>query len=329
MKLTLLFQPQSEIKRDMKRGLAFALLILAPTLASCARPDRKTFADSWKAAVEKNDPRSAWGLFDRAARERILAGLKRSQEKAQRDEEFRNLFAYVNAPADTNLPPEELAVALLGQHLDQAEVVDDGKTGLMHIEDGKWRASVEPVGFVDPDGVPLTLSVRLPAEGTAAVAPAAPAPVFFRQEEPDPQVGQELLDVWSMKDSQGEDPSKMTPQEQRLMMVNGRLVKDNIMGFVIHTSWNGKRREEIQDQHAKIAAVVAERVKLRNGFEPSLKKIMDYYGEKLGHNTVDYAFEVDTSGGITPSLAETVPPYYNRVAKPQPRLAFVSWPSAR
>jgi hypothetical protein len=316
----------------MTRVLIYVLTTLILSLVvACAKPDRKTFGDAWKAAVASRDGRAAWDLLDKASRERIIAGLKRSQEKAKQDEEFRRLFSYVNAPADTNLSTEELAIVVLGQVIDQSDIVDDGTTKLVHIEGGKWRASVEPVGFVGMDGVPLTLSVRLSA-GNAGEAAYVPLRQGATQTEPDPQVGQDLLELWLMKDSQGEDLTKMSPEEYRRVRASNRLIKDVVDGFAVHPSWNGKKPEDIKNEHAKIAAVMAEHLKLR-GFEPYVKKIMDYYWERLGDsarkggNTVDYGLVVDRSGGLSASLAEIVS--MNKVSKPQPHLNFGSWPAVR
>jgi hypothetical protein len=148
--------------------LALVLVLLVP---ACTK-DRSTFSTGWKAAVQTKDGRAAFGLLDRATRDKIVAGLKKSQEKAAKDEEFKKLFAAANAPADTTRPPEELAAAAIAAQLAEggADVTDDGKTTQIHLEEDAWRMAAEPVGFVDPDGAPVTLRLRFP--GVRALQPA-------------------------------------------------------------------------------------------------------------------------------------------------------------
>jgi hypothetical protein len=155
-----------------------ALLALVPLLALAAgcTKDRATFAPAWKAAVQAKDGRAALALLDRAARDKIVSGLKKSQDKAAKDPAFKKLFVAANAPEDTTRAPEDLAAALIASQMGEgkADLGDDGKAAQIHLEDGNWRVAAEPVGFVDPDGAPLTLRLRLPGAPEREIPPGKP-----------------------------------------------------------------------------------------------------------------------------------------------------------
>jgi hypothetical protein len=279
----------------LKIRLTYLVAISLVALAvGCTHPDRKTFAESWKTAVEKRDARLAWTLLDSASRARIVAGLKRAQEKAKQSDDFRHLFSFVNAPADLNLSAEELAIALLGQQLSskENEIIDDGKTALIHVESGRWVASVEPVGFFDPDGVPLSYMVRLPS-GNSGVTPA---------------------------------PASSVPASSSLGSPGDPQVSNSHISY--HPSWPGKTASEMSAENAKVAGILADRVGLRNNFREWLTRIMDNYYEALGRGLNDMSFEVDLSGAVTPILTfDAVGP--RSVPARKPRLAFGPWPVSR
>jgi len=148
------------LKPSRRHALA---LLLALASAGCTK-DRSTFSAAWKAAVQAKDGSAAFALLDRASRDKVVAGLKKSQEKAAKDEAFKKLFADASAPADTTRAPELLAGALIAAQMadGKAELTDDGKTAQIHLDGGDWRVAPELVGFVDPDGAPITLRLRLP-----------------------------------------------------------------------------------------------------------------------------------------------------------------------
>lgn len=307
---------------SVKVRLTGVLVISLLTLAVGCTPGRKTFAESWKTAVEKSDAHLAWNLLDSASRGRIVTALKRSQEKTKQSEDFRNLFSFVSAPADVNLPTEELAIALLGQQLTgkEKQIVDDGKTTLIHTESGKWVASVEPVGFVDPEGAALTLAIRLPTEGTNSnPGPAVVAEPVLRKPgfvysmeivegaiirvEPNPG-SKSLLDVWKMKDSQGNDISKMTESERDVLMGSDRLIKDTLVGFKVYPLAEGETFQVGKAEDARAAAIMAEQLRLQSGFELNVKRLMEYYMDQAEKkkNFDSFAFAVDRSGGFTISV---------------------------
>ena len=331
---------------SVKVRLTCVLVISLLALAVGCTPGRKTFAESWKIAVEKSDARLAWNLLDSASRGRIVTALKRTQGKAKQSEEFRHLFSFVNAPADVNLPTEELAIALLGQQLTgkEKQIVDDGKTTLIHIESGKWVASVEPVGFFDPDGAALTLAIRLRTEGTnsnpgpAVVAEPVPRKPGFIYSmeivegaiirvEPNPG-SKSLLDIWKMKDSQGNDISKMTQSERDVLMGSDRLIKDTVEGFKIYPIAEGETFQVGKAEGAKAAAVMAEQLRLQSGFEMNVKRLMEYYIDQADKKKeFDYfAFAVDRSGGFTISTDKFNPALLHSQTETQ-HFNFGAWPA--
>lgn len=270
--------------------IAFLLLGLA---AACTYPERKTFAELWKTAVETKDARLAWSLLDSASHTRIIAGIKRSQEKAKESEDFRQLFSFVNAPADLNLPTEDLAIELLRQQLagKENQIVDDGKTTLIHLESRGWVTTVEPFGFSDPDGVPLCLLVRLPSENGSRATPSPSA-------------------------TQSANSSEIPGFER------GASISLNY-----HPAWAGKTASEMSAVNSRAAGTMAEKLGLHNNFQEWLTKIMDNYHESLGRGLNDLSFDVDASGGVTRILTFSRP---GQMGKPerQPLLAFGAWPAA-
>lgn len=144
--------------------LRIALASAVVAASGCGKkPDRKTFAEAWQAAVAAKDGAAAWKQLDKASRARIVDGLTRSQAKAAADVKWKELFAAANPGIDATLPAQSLAIAMITPQLGTLAISDDGKTPHVHLEGSAWRARVEPVGFTS-EGIPLTMTLRLPAE---------------------------------------------------------------------------------------------------------------------------------------------------------------------
>jgi hypothetical protein len=232
-------------------------------------------------------------------------------------------LAAANAPVDVRQAPEALAAALLGAGLDRMPIVDDGATPRVHPEGRAWRARVEPVGFVAPGGVPVTLTLRL---ADVAVAAEGGAGAGARSEEP----GQDGLSVtWSMKDSQGGDLSKMTEAERdQVLLGRGRLVKDRITGFTFRPVIDGRTAADVDQQCVRAAARIAEQGRAWAGVEPEAARLMQRYLAGIGKDKglLGAWFSVDADGAMAPVLHRWSDERRREVDEPQPRLGFGAWP---
>jgi hypothetical protein len=144
------------------RGTAIAIVFVA---ASCARPNRAEFASSWQKAVATKDGRAMLALVDGTTQAKLRAAAEKTRAAAVKDADVRKLVAQLGA--DATAPPDVLAGAMLAASGDP--IADHGTTAL-HLEDGRWRATLAPYGFSTSDGAPLHAHVRLASD--AAPVPA-------------------------------------------------------------------------------------------------------------------------------------------------------------
>lgn len=153
-----------------KRFAGFALLLV---LAACSKktPDRKSFQAAWDKARDASDGDAAWKMVDKASKAKLVAGAEKMTAAAKADKVRKALIGCVIENVEVDQSPAALARALFGAVWKDAAVVDDGATTRIHVEDGGWKVALDPVGFVDPDGAPVTLGLSL-----EAVAPVGPKP---------------------------------------------------------------------------------------------------------------------------------------------------------
>jgi hypothetical protein len=148
------------------------VLVLA---AACSKkaPDRKSWAAAWEKAAKTPDSKAAWELLDKPTRAQLVAGAAKMVETVGDDPVRKSTLTCLNANVEVSAEPAEVARALFAEWLKAkgTSITDDGGANV-HLEDGAWRIRLEPVGFVDPDGRPLTLDLvtalpPMPAAGGA------------------------------------------------------------------------------------------------------------------------------------------------------------------
>lgn len=144
---------------------AMFLLVMSFALsASAGDPQRLEFTVGWNSAVARRNTRQLWELLDASSQERIVAGVKRSRERASQDAAFAALLKAANSSTDLGTSTEESVLILLASNLDHGDLRDDGLTKSVHLERGAWRAHARPVGFVASERAPVTLALRLSDE---------------------------------------------------------------------------------------------------------------------------------------------------------------------
>jgi hypothetical protein len=150
------------------------VLVLA---AACSKkaPDRKAWAAAWEKAAKTPDSKAAWELLDKRTRGRLVGGAEKMLGTVKDDPVRRSTLTCLNPNVEMSEAPAQVARALFADWLKTkgASIRDDGTSDQVHLEDGAWRISLEPVGFVDEDGRPLTLSLEqatpaLPAAGAGS-----------------------------------------------------------------------------------------------------------------------------------------------------------------
>ena len=140
------------------------MVLVLVLLAACSKkaPDRKSWATAWEKAAKTPDSKAAWDLLDKATRNRLTAGATKMIETIADDPVRKSTLTCLNANVEMSQAPAEVARALFAEWLkaEGTSITDDGSESV-HLEDGAWRLGLDPVGFVDPDGRPLTLDLVL------------------------------------------------------------------------------------------------------------------------------------------------------------------------
>jgi hypothetical protein len=183
-----------------------ALLVLALAEAACD-PDAKTFSAAWEMAKRGKDAAAAWALVDRPSRDHLVEIMRKAQERAKSDSEYRTMVASTLAPADVMSSPEEMAEKLFASHLQLSKptafptAVGKGRDGeltvgervtMLHLDKGVWRAEIRAV-VLESEGAPVVVQLLLPQASEPATTPLASASSTARRPAPS--------DIWVPEDA--------------------------------------------------------------------------------------------------------------------------------
>jgi hypothetical protein len=275
----------------MSRRRWVVVMILVAIASGCARPpSREAFVAGWKQAVQAKDGAAVWRLLDASTRARILEGVRRSQARAAKDATWKALAAWVNAPVDVAQPPEQVAVALLARRLGDS-VNGDGSPPA-HLEGGRWVATVEPVGFVDPTGAALTLDLLL-------LAPYTPPP-------PSAITGRRVsVPIRDFRSGDVKEPSVVEAEYRQVAQRIGEDAK-------LPPAW------------------VAVTMLLFRFYSPYIldESALPLADEQRG-KIVESSYGVEPDGSITVTIGIFSDRLLRVEDLPQPRLGFGAWPPAK
>jgi hypothetical protein len=338
--------------------LAAALLLALLTLSCRAAP--KTFLEAWTNAAAANDAETVYALLSKASRDKIVANIQRSQEKAKRDPALKVMLTSMGkslagkdgATAD----PEAIAIGLLkhqlekgygGKRMAAVTLIDAKKTGedtaevsaevptvngktthgtaQIRWEDKHWRAVVDVLGFQTGDGDAVSAWFVLPFyEG------------FELPSEGNPEKSA-LSVTREMRLKNGGDVSRLTPAERDKAILDGILVPSDgpPVSHDVHVKWEKRSTDEIRTEYlrasAKITAVQFDEGGARRaGYQTHLAALMSHFTDFIGESypnvpfrgLLDASFSVDRAGAVTPKVSGFSSLELKVLSKELPRLIF-------